>query len=42
MQKKTKIIATLGPSSDSVAKMIKLVRAGVNVFKLKSFITRNN
>ena len=34
MQKKTKIIATLGPSSDSVAKMIKLVRAGVNVFRI--------
>ena len=34
MQKKTKIIATLGPSSDSVSKMVSLALAGVNVFRI--------
>ncbi len=34
MQKKTKIIATLGPSSDSVSKMASLALAGVNVFRI--------
>ncbi len=34
MKKRTKIVATLGPSSDSLEKIIELVRAGVNVFRL--------
>lgn len=34
MKKRTKIIATVGPSSDSLEKITALVRAGVNVFRL--------
>ncbi|MDD5400980.1 MAG: pyruvate kinase [Sulfurimonas sp.] len=34
MKRRTKIIATLGPSSDSLEKIIALIRAGVNVFRL--------
>lgn len=34
MKKRTKIVATLGPSSDSLEKIIALIRAGVNVFRL--------
>lgn len=34
MQKRTKILATVGPSSDSVERLSALIRAGVNVFRL--------
>ena len=34
MKKRTKIVATLGPASDSYAQIIALMRAGVNVFRL--------
>jgi pyruvate kinase len=34
MLKKTKIIATVGPACDSYAKLLELVSAGVNVFRL--------
>lgn len=34
MKKRTKIVATIGPSSDSLEKIIELIRAGVNVFRL--------
>ena len=34
MDKKTKILATVGPSSDSVEVLEGLIRAGVNVFRL--------
>ncbi|MBD3799082.1 pyruvate kinase [Sulfuricurvum sp.] len=34
MQKRTKIIATVGPSSDTVETLSALIRAGVNVFRL--------
>lgn len=34
MKKRTKIVATIGPSSDSQEKIIELIRAGVNVFRL--------
>ncbi|MDR1285181.1 MAG: pyruvate kinase [Campylobacteraceae bacterium] len=34
MEKKTKILATVGPSSDSVDTLEGLIRAGVNVFRL--------
>ncbi len=32
--KRTKIVATVGPSCDSYEKMVELVKAGVNVFRL--------
>lgn len=34
MKKRTKIIATIGPASDSLEQITKLMRAGVNVFRL--------
>lgn len=34
MKKRTKIIATIGPASDSLERIIELMRAGVNVFRL--------
>jgi len=34
MKKRTKILATIGPASDSKEMILKLVRAGVNVFRL--------
>ncbi|MCK9453736.1 pyruvate kinase [Sulfurimonas sp.] len=34
MKKRTKIVATVGPASDSVGRLEELVRAGVNVFRL--------
>lgn len=34
MQKRTKILATVGPSSDKVETLAALIRAGVNVFRL--------
>ncbi|MDD5157217.1 pyruvate kinase [Sulfurimonas sp.] len=34
MKKRTKILATIGPASDSLEKLEALVRAGVNVFRL--------
>lgn len=34
MKKRTKIVATLGPVSDSLEQITKLMRAGVNVFRL--------
>ncbi|HMK04183.1 MAG TPA: pyruvate kinase, partial [Ferruginibacter sp.] len=33
-QKRTKIIATVGPASDSFEKLLELAKAGVNVFRL--------
>lgn len=34
MKKRTKIVATIGPSSDSLEQIIALINAGVNVFRL--------
>ena len=34
MKKRTKIVATVGPASDSLEQLIKLIKAGVNVFRL--------
>jgi pyruvate kinase len=34
MKRKTKILATVGPASDSLDMIIKLINAGVNVFRL--------
>ena len=34
MKKRTKILATIGPASDKLEKIIELMRAGVNVFRL--------
>ena len=34
MKKRTKIVATIGPASDSYEKIVALIRAGVNVFRL--------
>ena len=34
MKKRTKIVATIGPASDSLEKITALIRAGVNVFRL--------
>lgn len=34
MQKRTKILATVGPASDTVEILISLIKAGVNVFRL--------
>ena len=34
MKKRTKIVATIGPASDSLEKIIQLMRAGVNLFRL--------
>ncbi|MDD5716197.1 MAG: pyruvate kinase [Sulfuricurvum sp.] len=34
MQKRTKIIATIGPASDKIETIIALIKAGVNVFRL--------
>ncbi len=34
MKKRTKIVATVGPSCDSTKKLEELIRAGVNVFRL--------
>ena len=34
MKKRTKILATVGPASDSVEILCRLIRAGVNVFRL--------
>ncbi|MDP1784737.1 MAG: pyruvate kinase, partial [Sulfuricurvum sp.] len=34
MQKRTKILATVGPSSQSVEILSAMIRAGVNVFRL--------
>ena len=33
-QKRTKIVATVGPSCDTYEKLLELVKAGVNVFRL--------
>ena len=33
-QKRTKIVATVGPACDSFDKLVELVKAGVNVFRL--------
>src|SRR6187549_452474 len=33
-QKRTKIVATVGPSCDTYDKLLELVKAGVNVFRL--------
>ena len=34
MKKRTKILATIGPASDSLNTLVKLINAGVNVFRL--------
>ena len=34
MKKRTKIVATIGPASDSLEMITRLIRAGVNVFRL--------
>jgi len=34
MQKRTKILATVGPASDTVETLVALIKAGVNVFRL--------
>lgn len=34
MKKRTKIVATVGPASDSLEQLCKLINAGVNVFRL--------
>ena len=34
MKKRTKILATVGPASDSLEMIVKLINAGVNVFRL--------
>ena len=34
MKKRTKIIATVGPASNSVEMLVRLIRAGVNVFRM--------
>ncbi|MDD5053351.1 MAG: pyruvate kinase [Sulfuricurvum sp.] len=34
MQKRTKILATVGPASDKIETLIALIKAGVNVFRL--------
>lgn len=34
MKKRTKILATVGPSSDSLETLVALIRAGVNLFRL--------
>jgi pyruvate kinase len=34
MKKRTKILATVGPASDSVETLCRLIRAGVNVFRM--------
>ncbi|SFV64162.1 Pyruvate kinase [hydrothermal vent metagenome] len=34
MKKRTKIIATIGPASDSIEQITSLIRAGVNLFRL--------
>ena len=34
MQKRTKILATVGPSSDTIETLSALIKAGVNVFRL--------
>jgi pyruvate kinase len=34
LKKRTKIVATIGPACDSLEKIIELIRAGVNVFRL--------
>ncbi|MEP7254441.1 MAG: pyruvate kinase, partial [Ferruginibacter sp.] len=33
-QKRTKIVATVGPACDSLDKLLELAKAGVNVFRL--------
>jgi pyruvate kinase len=33
-QKRTKIVATVGPACDTYEKLLELVKAGVNVFRL--------
>ena len=33
-QKRTKIVATVGPACDTLEKLLELARAGVNVFRL--------
>ena len=34
MKKRTKIVATVGPASNSVEMLVRLIRAGVNVFRM--------